>query len=64
LRQHGVPRAFLAPVPLYANLGPGRTVKLGVVVATGEETAFHFTSASVPRKILIDPQLTLLCVPE
>jgi hypothetical protein len=64
LRQRGVPHSFVAPVPLYANFGSGHPVKLGVVVAGGEETPFHFTVASVPRKILIDPQMTLLCVPE
>jgi Peptidase family M1 domain len=64
LRQRGVPHSFVAPVPLYANFGSGRAVKLGVVVAGGEETAFHFTVPSVPHKILIDPQNTLLCVTE
>jgi hypothetical protein len=64
LRQRGVPHSFVAPVPLYANFGSGRAVKLGVVVAGGEETAFRFTTTSVPRKILIDPQMTLLCVTE
>jgi len=33
-------------------------------VASGEETSFRFTTPSAPRKILIDPQMTLLCVAE
>ncbi|MBZ5701903.1 MAG: hypothetical protein LAN84_08645 [Acidobacteriia bacterium] len=64
LRQTGVPRGFVAPVPLSASLGGGRSVALGTVVASGEETSFRFTTASAPRKIVIDPQMTLLCVAE
>jgi hypothetical protein len=60
LFQSGVPRSFIAPVPLYYHDG-GRPVYLGTVVASGPETSFHFTAAAAPRKLLIDPQLTLLC---
>lgn len=64
LLQDGVPRSFIAPVPIYAATGLGRTIFLGTVVATGEETNFTFTSADQPRKLLIDPHMTLLCVLE
>jgi Peptidase family M1 domain len=64
LLQYGVPRSFIAPVPLYAAAGPGRTIYLGTVVTTGEETAFSFNSQVEARKILIDPRMTLLCIPE
>ncbi len=64
LHQSGVPRSFIAPVPLYVNAGPGKLAFLGTVVATGEETRFSFTSPTDPRKLLIDPHMTLLCVPE
>jgi Peptidase family M1 domain len=64
LFQTGVPRSFIAPVPLYANAGGGHTTLLGVVVTDGPETSFHFTSQTEPHKILIDPRMTLLCVPE
>lgn len=65
LLQEGVPRSFIAPVPIYATTGiPGRTIFLGTVVATGEETSFTFTSGVQPHKLLIDPHMTLLCVPE
>jgi hypothetical protein len=64
LFQDGVPRSFLAPVPLYANTGVGHATPLGVVVAAGPETSFHFTTQNLPRKILIDPQMTLLCLTE
>jgi len=63
LIQGGVPRSFLAPVPLYANEG-GHSVELGVVVASGPETKFQFTTPAAPGKILIDPRMTLLCSTE
>jgi hypothetical protein len=63
LFQHGVARSFVAPVPLYAS-GAGKPSLLGVVVAAGPETAFHFTTQTAPNKILIDPHMTLLCVSE
>jgi len=61
LFQTGVPRSFIAPVPLYANTG-GHSTQLGVVVAAGPETSFHFATQSAPNKITIDPRMTLLCV--
>ncbi len=64
LHQSGVPRSFIAPVPLYVSTSPGKSVFLGTVLATGEETRFNFVSATDPRKLLIDPHMTLLCVPE
>lgn len=64
LFQTGVPRSFIAPVPLYVNAASGRSNYLGTVVATGEETSFSFTTAIDPHKILIDPRMTLLCIPD
>jgi hypothetical protein len=64
LFQSGVPRAFIARVPLYGNISPGHTVPLGTVIADGPETSFHFVTEAAPRKLIIDPQMTLLCVAE
>jgi len=64
LTQTEVPRSFVASVPLYTSTATGRAVLLGSVLASGEETSFTFTSTSQPRKLLIDPHMTLLCVPE
>ena len=60
----GVPRSFIAPVPLYVSSGSGRGVFLGTVIAAGDETPFSFITQTEPRKLLIDPHMTLLCVPE
>jgi hypothetical protein len=63
LFQSGVPRSFIAPVPLYVNAG-GHSTQLGVVIAAGPETSFQFTTQAAPGKITIDPRMTLLCVSE
>jgi Peptidase family M1 domain len=62
LFQQEVPRSFVAPVPLYAVAAGGRPTLLGTVVAGGPETSFRFTTQAAPQKILIDPQVTLLCI--
>jgi len=62
LLQQDVARSFMAPVPLYGVASGSRPVLLGTVVTGGPETSFHFTSKTEPQKILIDPQMTLLCV--
>jgi hypothetical protein len=58
LLQTRVPRGFVAPVPIYSAGG----AYLGRVIAGGEETQFHFATATDPGKLQIDPQMTLLCV--
>ncbi len=60
----GVPHSFVAPVPLYVSGGSSHGVFLGTVIAGPDETHFSFTAQTEPRKLLIDPQMTLLCVPE
>jgi len=60
LFQTGVPRSFIARVPLYSS-GAGHGTLLGTVVAAGPETSFHFDTPNLPRKIVVDPHMTLLC---
>jgi len=64
LFQTGVSRSFLARVPLYASSGTGHSVSLGSVLASGPETPFQFLTPDAPRRILIDPHMTLLCTTE
>lgn len=64
LFQSDVPRSFIASVPLYANTGLGHAVLLGNVFAAGPETRFQFITKTAPHKLLIDPQMTLLCTVE
>jgi len=58
LLQRGVASSFVAPVPIYSGSGD----YLGRVIASGTETPFHFNSTREPGKLLIDPQMTLLCI--
>jgi hypothetical protein len=61
LVQSGVEDVFTAPVPLYATPpGGGKPQRLGLVVTTGPETHFRFTSRFRPARIVIDPNMTLL----
>jgi hypothetical protein len=61
LKQTGVPENFIARVPLYAPAASGKPVLLGTVVTSGAETSFRFTARARPKRLLIDPNLTLLC---
>ena len=61
LKQTGVPETFLAVVPLYALRPGGKPVPIGTVMASGEQTPFQFVTQVRPRRLLIDPQMTLLC---
>jgi peptidase M1-like protein len=63
LFQTGVPRSFVASVPLYAG-GAGHGALLGTVVAAGPETSFHFDTPNLTHKIVVDPRMTLLCTSE
>jgi len=64
LFQTNVPRSFIASVPLYSGGGAGRNTFLSTVVAAGPETSFQFLTPTSPQKIVIDPQMTLLCTAE
>jgi peptidase M1-like protein len=61
LEQLGTEDAFTAAVPLYAIRVAGKPERLGVVVTSGAETRFRFESRIRPTRIVIDPNLTLLC---
>src|SRR5260370_5376964 len=56
LFQTGVPRSFVASVPLYAG-GARPSALLGTAVAAGARTTFHFLSPKLARKIVIDSQM-------
>jgi Peptidase family M1 domain len=63
LTQKNVPDDFVLRVPVYGQGQSGKPVLLGDVVTSGEETSFQFASAISPKKLLIDPQMTVLCLP-
>jgi hypothetical protein len=61
VEQSGVNDLFTEPVPLYAARNGEKPELLGIVVTTGPETRFRFTSRFRPGHLLIDPHLTILC---
>jgi hypothetical protein len=62
LIQEDVPENFTARVPIYAERTGGRPALLGYVTTTGKETPFTFTAKSAPKKLVVDPNLTLLAL--
>jgi hypothetical protein len=64
VKQSGVPANFIARVPIYLPRVSGKPVLLGTVITSGEETSFQFTARIAPKKLLIDPHLTLLAITE
>lgn len=62
LKQTGVPESFLSAVPLYTPRPGGKPLLLGTVVTSGGETPFQFKSPVRPKRLMIDPHLTLLCM--
>jgi aminopeptidase N len=52
-------RDLVTPIPVYAALA-GKAVFLGQVFADGPETAFRMTAPVGTRKLLLDPNQTLL----
>lgn len=59
IKQKDAPGSLITLVPLYA-LVSGRNVLIGKVFADGPETQFHLTTPAGTRKILLDPDQTVL----
>jgi len=57
--QKDAPKDLVTPVPLYAAHN-GRVMFLVRIFADGPETPFHLTAPAATRKIVIDPEQTLL----
>lgn len=57
--QSDAPKELVTPVPVYAVLA-GKAVFLGQVFADGPETAFRLPAPAGTRKVVLDPNQTLL----
>lgn len=57
--QKNAPDNLVTSVPLYASVA-GKMVLLGQVFADGPETAFHLSASPSARKVVLDPDQTLL----
>lgn len=57
--QGHAPESLVTAVPLYASVG-GKNVFLGHVFAEGQETGFRLAAPAGARRVLLDPEQTLL----
>ncbi len=62
--QKDAPDDLVTAVPLYATTASAALVFLGQVLADGPETPFRLTAPSDVRKIVLDPQQTILTAPK
>jgi len=60
LVQKDAPDDLVTAVPVHASLGANSQVLLGIVLADGSETPFRFSAPAGTRKILLDPEQTIL----
>jgi hypothetical protein len=59
IAQEHAPDDLVTAIPLYASLA-GKNVFLGHVFAEGREVSFRISAPTGTRKILLDPEQTLL----
>jgi hypothetical protein len=59
IMQNDAPKDLVTSVPVYAVL-PGKSVLLGRVFADGPETSFRLSAPAGTRKVVLDPNQTLL----
>jgi hypothetical protein len=64
IRQKDATDTFVTSVPVYAAISGKPPVLLGRVFADGPETPFHFSAPLGTRKLLLDPDDTVLTSPK
>jgi hypothetical protein len=62
--QKNAPENLVTSVPVYAVLAAKKLVLLGRVFADGEESPFHLSAPAGARKIVLDPNETILTSPK
>jgi len=62
--QNDAPDDLVTAVPVYAVLANGSRLLIGQVLADGGETPFHLSAPVGTRKILVDPEQTILSGPK
>jgi hypothetical protein len=64
IRQRDSPDTLVTSVPIYAAVSGGPPLLLGRVFADGPETSFHLSAPAGTRKLLLDPNETILSGPK
>jgi hypothetical protein len=62
--QKDAPQDLVTSVPVYALVAGKQTVLLGRVFADGEESSFRLAAPADVRKIVLDPNETILTSPK
>jgi hypothetical protein len=62
--QKDAPGNLVTAVPIYALIAGRPPVLLGRVFADGEESVFHLPAPAGTRKIVLDPNATILTSPK
>jgi hypothetical protein len=62
--QKDVPDDLVTAIPVYATTASNAQVFLGEVLADGPDTTFRLTAPADVRKIILDPQQTILSAPK
>jgi hypothetical protein len=62
--QKDAPENLVTSVPVYAVVAGKKAVLLGRVFADGEESSFHLSAPAGTRKIVLDPNETILTTPK
>lgn len=60
IRQKDAPEDLVTSVPIYAVVAGKSAVRIGRVFADGPETPFHLSAPAGTRKLLVDPNETVL----
>jgi hypothetical protein len=60
IRQKDAPEDLVTSVPIYAVVPGKSAVRIGRVFADGPETPFHLSAPAGTRKLLVDPNETVL----
>ena len=62
--QHDAPEDLVTSVPVFAVITGRQPLFLGRVFADGQESTFHVTAPAGVRKIVLDPNGTILTNPK
>jgi len=62
--QKDAPENLVTAVPVYGETAANSLLLVGEVLADGPETSFHLTAPTRVRKIVIDPEQTILTAPK
>ena len=62
--QKDAPENLVTAIPVYGEAASNKMIFLGEVLADGPDTSFHLTAPAGIRKIVLDPNQTILTAPK